>query len=551
MKTNIAETKMNTKVATDPSVSRTTSVFTVLASAWPALLLATVCLVPFLNKPFLNDDPFFLTQARQIVKHPLHPMDFTTCYDAVLGCAKAYAMTPGDALMGYVLVPTILTGAHEWTAHLTQLLLVWIAIIAMTSLIFRFGWDRWHAMAGALLLVAIAPFLPMASNVMPDILGTTLAIVAMEQLAAWKAEQKWRQCAGTAIALGLAAFTRPHLTLLLPLAAFYLLGSADPKQALALFRRRFWLWTPVLAGGGLLLAIIAITREHNLAINPPTSVAGLNNIPRNLRTYLVYLAFPFPLAACWLANRLKARLWRALVILALATGLTCILHPDRPLFSFLALISLGMLLDLLYVALDKTDHSDLFLLLWILIPLPVTYYVLFSSKYCLPCMPAVILLCFRLMKGFPIRFLRAAAITLIAASTAYSVLILRSDDEFARFGRDAMYALIRPRVAAGEQVWYGTESCSFWYAPLAGATQVLPDGPQPRPGDFLVLDRLEGGYPYWAHISHRTLVETITHKYRFGRTMGAGVGLYNNLNAYWMWGFGESPDDRFELWRID
>ena len=148
MKINIAETKMNTKVATDPSVSRTTSVFTVLASAWPALLLATVCLVPFLNKPFLNDDPFFLTQARQIVKHPLHPTDFTTCYDAVLGCAKAYAMTPGDALMGYVLVPTILTGAHEWTAHLTQLVLVWIAIVAMTSLIFRFGWDRWHAMAG-------------------------------------------------------------------------------------------------------------------------------------------------------------------------------------------------------------------------------------------------------------------------------------------------------------------------------------------------------------------------------------------------------------------
>jgi hypothetical protein len=166
-------------------------------------------------------------------------------------------------------------------------------------------------------------------------------------------------------------------------------------------------------------------------------------------------------------------------------------------------------------------------------------------------MPAIILLCFRLMKGFPIRFSRPAAIALIAVSTVYSVLILRSDAEFARFGRDAMYALIRPHVAVGEKVWYGTESCSYWYAPLAGATQILPDGPQPKPGDLLVLDRLEGGYPYWAHISHRTLVETITHKYRFGRTMGAGVGLYNNLNAYWMWGFGVDQNDRFELWRID
>jgi uncharacterized membrane protein YhaH (DUF805 family) len=523
----------------------------VLACAWPALLLATVCLVPFLNKPFLNDDPFFLTQARQIVQHPLHPMDFTICYDSGLGCAKAYAQTPGDALMGYVLVPTILTGAHEWTAHLTQLVFVWIAIVAMTSLIFRFGWDRWHATAGALLLVAIAPFMPMASTVMPDILGTTLAILAMERLAAWKAEQKWRQCAYAAIALGLAGFARPHLALLLPLAAFYLLDSADPREVMAQFRRRFWMWTPVLAGGGLLLAVIAITRENNLAINPPASVRGIQYIARNLRTYLVYFAFPFPLAACWLASRLKARLWRAPVILAAATALIGILHPDHPLFSFLALVGLGMGLDLLFVGLDKKDHNDLFLLLWILIPLPIVYYITFSSKYCLPCIPAVILLCFRRMKPFPIRFSRAAAIAVIAASTVYSVLILRSDDEFARFGRDAMYALIQPHVAAGEKVWYGTESCSYWYAPLAGATKVLPDGPQPMPGDFLVLDRLEGGYPDWIHISHRTLVATITHKYRFGRTMGAGVGLYNNGSGFWMWGFGVDKNDRFELWRID
>ena len=39
--------------------------------------------------------------------------------------------------MGYVLVPTVLGGAHEWMAHLTQLVLVWIAVVAMTSLIFQ------------------------------------------------------------------------------------------------------------------------------------------------------------------------------------------------------------------------------------------------------------------------------------------------------------------------------------------------------------------------------------------------------------------------------
>ena len=138
----------------------------------------------------------------------------------------------GQVGQGYVLVPTVLGGSHEWTAHLTQLVLVWIAILAMTSLILRFGWDRWHAIVGALLLVAVPPFLPMASTAMPDILATAVALVAMERLAAWKAERKWGQGAAAAIALGLAGFARSHLALLLPLAAFFLLDSTNPRETL-------------------------------------------------------------------------------------------------------------------------------------------------------------------------------------------------------------------------------------------------------------------------------------------------------------------------------
>src|ERR1700689_8475 len=185
------ETNKHSEVAPDrtaPAPARKISTGTVLASALPALLLATVCLLPY-----LNDDSFFLAQAQQIVKHPMHPMDFDICWDNSLNCEKAYVLTPGNALLGYVLVPTVLTGAHEWTAHLTQLVLVWIAIIAMTSLIFRFGWNRWHATAGALLLVVLPPFLHMASTAMPDILATAVALVAMERLAAWKGEQKGTQ----------------------------------------------------------------------------------------------------------------------------------------------------------------------------------------------------------------------------------------------------------------------------------------------------------------------------------------------------------------------
>ena len=553
MKMKATEIKMETEVTMDRETHRPVSAVTVLACAWPALLLATACLLPFLNKPFLVDDPHFLMMARQIVMHPMHPMDFTECWNLSNDCTKAYPLTPGNALMGYVLVPTVLGGAHEWMAHLTQLVLVWIAIVAMTSLVLRFGWDRAHAIAGALLLVAIAPFLPMASTAMPDILATAVALVAMERLAAWKAERKWGQGAAAAVALGLAGFARPHLALLLPLAAFFLLESTNPKEVLAQIRQRYWLFAPVFAGTVLLFAIIAITREHNLAINPPPNFSGVKFIPNNLRSYLLYFVFPLPLAACWAANRFKMGRRPLIVIIAAAVPIAYFfLRHHRPLATLFDLVGFVVLADLLFEALRRRKDTSLFLMLWILIPLPIVYYLQLPAKYLLPCIPAVILLCFRLMEVCSARVARAATIALIVAGTGYSLLILRSDAEFARFGRDSMYRLIEPHVAAGERVWFGSQFSAYWYAPLAGATLTFPGGPQPRPGDLLVVGLNEEGDLTLARFPHRTLVDAISHEFRFGRTWGAGIGLYTNSgSAYWLWGFGESPDDRYELWRID
>lgn len=548
-------TDVETQVAKGYIALRRAPAITVLACAWPALLLATICLLPFLNKPFNIDDPHFLTMAQQIVKHPMHPKDFDILWNTYESRMKAYLLTPGNELMGYVLVPTVLAGTHEWMAHLTQLVLVWIAIVAMTSLTLRLGWDRWYAMAGALLLVAMPPFLPMASTAMPDILATALALVAMERLAAWKAELKWSQGAAAAIALGLAGHARSHMVLLLPLAAFFLLESTEPKKILEQIRQRFWIWTPVLAGLSLLLGIFVAVREHHFM--PPGIVTGTQSVPYNLISYLLYFTFPLPLVACWATNRLKIGRQPIVVILSVALVAFWFLFWHQPFARFLAIAGLALagcsaLSGVLFEALKRRDHIGIFLVLWVLIPLPIVYYNILPMKYLLPCMPAVILLCFRLIEGVSIRILRVAAVVLIVASTGYSLLILRSDAEFAEFGRDALYQLITPHVAAGEKVWFGGQYWSYWYAPLAGATLTYPGGPQPKPGDLLVSDAFAWeAHPPQMRFPHRTLVETITHKYRFGRTMGAGMGLYSNGSGLWLWGFGDSGKDRFELWRID
>jgi hypothetical protein len=46
----------------------------------PALILSAACLLPYLNKAFLIDDPLFLLQAQQIRKTPLHPLALDICW---------------------------------------------------------------------------------------------------------------------------------------------------------------------------------------------------------------------------------------------------------------------------------------------------------------------------------------------------------------------------------------------------------------------------------------------------------------------------------------
>jgi hypothetical protein len=522
-----------------------------ITCAWPALLLTTVCLLPFLHKAFLVDDAHFLAMARQVLRHPAHPMDFQVCWNMTENCTKAYVITPGNALMGYVLVPTILAGNSEWMAHATQLAFAFIALIGMSSLVLRFGWSWQYAMAGALLLAALPPFMPMASTAMPDVLACAVGLVAIERLLAWKVQRKWHQGASAAIALGLSGFARSHLALLVPLGAFLLFDTVDPRRMLAEIRKNAILWSPVISGGILLAAIILLTRERSMGLDPPPAFRGFAHIPKNLISYLFYLAFPLPLTACWVLYRWNTRRRRLIFPLIVAT-IICFFGHHRVVF-FCAVLTIAALTDLFFGAVRGLEHRKLFLLLWVLVPLPIVYYGHLPIKYLLPCVPAVILICFCLSAAFPARLARTGCIVLIGGSTAYSLLILHSDAEFANFGRTAMNELIKPEIAAGRKVWYTGNFNAYWYAQEAGASLFVPGGAQPNPGDRLAVGVYEelGRPNSLRRFSHRTLLRSVSHTYSFGRTMGEGIGFYSNTLGYWLWGFGPAEWDRYELWRID
>jgi hypothetical protein len=219
----------------------------------------------------------------------------------------------------------------------------------------------------------------------------------------------------------------------------------------------------------------------------------------------------------------------------------------------LVLIGGYVLGDLLWDAWKSRDREKLFFGLWLLLPLPIVYYVHLPIKYLLPSVPALILICLRLGTAVPARIARTAAILLIIGGTAYSILVLRADAEFAAFGRDALSALIRPHALAGEKVWFPGQFSAYWYAPLAGAELVVPGVREPKRGDLLAVGIREGpvGTANLNRFPNRILLQVLTHKYRFGRTMFENAGLYSNTRSNWLWKFRDSEDDRYELWKLN
>jgi hypothetical protein len=528
-----------------------------LKLAIPGCLLALICLLPYLNKAYTIDDPCFLLSARQILRHPTQPMSYELCWLGNETCAKSAAtMGPGgvQVLMGYLLVPVILAGGAEWTAHLLQILLACIAVLEMVRLALRLGFDRVRASVAGLMLVAIPPFLPMASTAMPDIAALTLGLTGIERLLAWKDERRWHQAVVASLALGLAPYARPHLVLLLPLGALWLFDEFRIRTALQQFRREACVWAPLLVAACILVTVNLVTRDHGPKAESKTLLVGLDYIPLNLHSYLLYLCFPIPFAAVWLGA-----LWRkAPMLLVLPAVPVLVLHlmlfrskslaEEWPLAA--GLYGLATLAYMLYQNLKAWDRIGLLLSLWLLIPLPTIIYLNLPIKYFVGVLPAIVLILIRVLSSLPRPRELSAYGVLVFLCAAYSCIVLRADADFAECGRRAAAELIAPHVAAGEKVWYGGQWGFYWYAQEAGARVSKPGEPGPNPGELLAVGLLESGDVTRNRFPNRELVDSRHYGAPHGRTMGYHAGLYSNHFGRSLWIWAPETTNDYELWRI-
>ena len=187
-----------------------------LRSAAPGVLLATVLLVPFLDKAFTIDDTTLMMMAEHALVEPLHPSAIAIAWESDVP-KRATGAT--GALMAWLLVPAALAGGSERLAHGMELVALAAGVLGTVALALRLGLGPRPARAAGLLLVSTPAVLGLSGTAMPDVPAMAVSVLGLERLLAWRSERRSSQGIAAALLLGLAPLLRPNLVLLPALGA--------------------------------------------------------------------------------------------------------------------------------------------------------------------------------------------------------------------------------------------------------------------------------------------------------------------------------------------
>ncbi len=515
-----------------------------------SLLLALLVLLPFVGKPFTIDDVVFLLQAQHVLQDPLHPTAFEMVFHGERIRMSNYHVT--GPVMGWLLVPSVLLGGSEIVAHLIQLGFLVAGTIGTARLAIRLGLAPSQAGLAALLVAASPAVLGMASTSMPDIPAMALGVIGIERLTAWR--ETHRPSAGLAggILLALAALTRPHLILLLPCAAFWLIRWGRGSSLSSLFSPKLVaksLW-PVALALVIVAVVDAIGRDPLSGGNSARTIlssSGTSGLWWNLASFLLLWAVAFPLTILWTVMRGPAmiRLPYAWVGLVLGT-LIALAGGYLPFVVFVGITG-AVLGDVLGDAWKRRDQAQIFLGFWLLLAAPTALYGHLPAKFLVPSAPAMALLIAR-MDLARLRRYRPLITTMAALGVILGVLIIRADAALAEIGRDGG-RIVADLVRTGKQVWVDGVWGFQWYAVQAGAQPLATTPPVPAREDLVVTGLharvLEERYPA------RTLLYRRVYDHRGGRVMSEGAGFFSNGPGALPWVWGTEELGRIEVWRID
>jgi hypothetical protein len=516
----------------------------------PAIVLASLLLLPFLNTPFTIDDPLFLKEANHLLEDPLHPQAVDVVWTIDLEM-RASNLLPGGAFAPYVLVPTALAGNREWVAHLTQLVLLAVALFGTAMVALRLGLDRREATIAALLTGSTPAVLGMAGTAMPDIPTMAWSILGMERILAWRADRKWHQGLLATFWLALAALTRAHTILLLIPAAVFLLDGIKPGEIRSSLRgpARF---APIIAVPVAYLLAVWLTADpfastETVAVRQ-TFVSKISLL-NNACAFLIHWVIMAPLAIPWLVIRWRhIPGWRALIALLAAAALSWKMGWA----PFVGAIGALVLADIFDDAFRRRDRDQLALGVWLFAACAAIIYIQLPAKYVVPLMPSAAILLVRILPQARPEVRAWLPRFAVAGGVILSLLVLTGIRSLAQVQREAVDKLVVPRVAAGEHVWFAGHWGFHWYAEAAGAKPAVWKGQVPQRGDTVVVSMIDMPV-FEGEWSSRRVVEQTTIRKGMGRVMDRAVnaGFFSDVFGFLPWVPGPGDANVFEVWTVE
>lgn len=511
-----------------------------LRLAAPAIVLASLLLLPFLNTPFTIDDPLFLRAAQHALVDPAHPADFEQVWNAGDRLRLSQYML-GGTLPAYILAPVAALGSKEWIAHLYQWLFLCAFLLACTAVARRLGCDGRQSSIVALLVGSNPVTLAMAATCMPDLMAATFGTLGIERVLAYREKRRILAGALGAVLLAAAVLCRASTVPLLAVAVLLLL-PASWKLAPAS------LW-PIAAAVAIAAVGALVHRDATLA-GSFDSLTAMRNVPRNAVSFLAFQAMTGPLLVYWMLTRGR---WTALAIAAaVIAGLALSLLPFTNLREYAVPAILGLCFLAAFLDIARPLRYAWPMFVWLFAGLVALPYVYMSAKYLLPGVPAAALLI--VLHAARIRQQRfpLTVALLIAMGWVSGAILLMGGATLAGSGRSEAVREVPRILRNGGAVWAGGQWAFLEYAQRAGAHALSNQPPYPRRGDYVLISHLSY-YGKFAHLPYDRDLLYSTSDYRCGifvlnRKMHAG--FFSNRFGYLPFAFGCAELDRYDMYRV-
>lgn len=185
--------------------------------------------LPFLNKPIHIDDTVVLAVSKQIVKHPLRPLDFNFHWFDDL--EPIYPKTDNPPFLSYWLAPVYaIFGANEIALHVWMLPFLLLFAFAMGTLSRRFT----NGSVWPLLIVLLSPAVVVSGNIMRDVPAAAMATAAVALFVTGTDRDRWGYVLAGGLLAGIAVVTKYSAVILMPVMAVYPLMKRKPKYLFGL-----------------------------------------------------------------------------------------------------------------------------------------------------------------------------------------------------------------------------------------------------------------------------------------------------------------------------